>query len=212
MRPALIVSFLFALLCMSGCGGDMVPAADREVAVAFADVLDLYNERLELTEQAVLLARKHLSPDAPALAQMGRSRTAGADLHASPALLDSPASFERFDVAQRDLTDAISQLLIAREGIRRLKASPAFRALQSRLASSAGRIAFARERYDEAARRYNAARHRFPFGLADMIHPTQDRPAFMAPDGTPVHRHPRTDFDALRGSLRVESQRFRPRA
>ncbi|MGF6658852.1 hypothetical protein QF000_000496 [Paraburkholderia atlantica] len=63
------------------------------------NVLDLYNERLELTEQAVLLGRKHLSPDAPALAQIGRSRTAVADLHASPALLDSPASFERFDVA-----------------------------------------------------------------------------------------------------------------
>ncbi|MEX3633509.1 hypothetical protein [Paraburkholderia sp. BR14320] len=72
----------------------MVPVADREVAVAFADVLDLYNERLELTE-----------------------------------------------------------------GLARAQA-----------------------------------------------------PALTAPDGTPVHRHPRTDFDALRGSLRVESQRFRPRA
>ncbi|MGF6658851.1 hypothetical protein QF000_000495 [Paraburkholderia atlantica] len=93
-------------------------------------------------------------------------------------------------------------MLIACEGIRRLKASPAFHALRSRLASSAGRIAFARERYNEAAQRYNATRLRFPFDFAEMIHPTQDRPAFTAPDGTPVHLHPRTDFDALRGSLR----------
>ncbi|RZF25706.1 LemA family protein [Paraburkholderia sp. UYCP14C] len=188
---------------MAGCGTDPAPRADHQVIVAFADVLDLYNERLELTQQAVTLARKHLPPDAPALTQIDSSRMAVADLHASPALLDSPASFERFDVAQRDLTDAISQLLIACEGVRRLDGSPAFRALRMRLASSAGRIAFARERYDEAARRYNAARHRFPFDLADLIHPEQDKPAFTVPDATPVHRHPRTDFGALRGSLRV---------
>ncbi|MBB5501193.1 hypothetical protein [Paraburkholderia sp. MM5384-R2] len=61
----------------------------------------------------------------------------------------------------------------------------------------------ARERYDEAARRYDAARHRFPFDLADVIRPELDKPAFTVPDATPVHRHPRTDFGALRGSLRV---------
>jgi LemA protein len=203
MKPALIVSILFALLCLPGCGTDPAPAADHELAAAFADVLDLYNARLDLTAQALALARRHLPPDAPALARVARSSAAVAALHASPALVDSPASFERFDVAQRDLTDAISQLLIACEAVHRLNASPAFRALQSRLASSAGRIAFARERYDEAARQYNAARHRFPLQLAEVIHPGVDRPTFTVPDATPVHRHPRTDFGALRGSLRV---------
>ncbi|WP_233853611.1 LemA family protein [Paraburkholderia sp. HD33-4] len=203
MRAALIVSILFALLCMPGCGTDPAQAADHELAAAFADVLDLYNARLDLTAQALTLARGHLPPDAPVLAKVESSRAAVADLHASPALLESPASFERFDVAQRDLTDAISQLLIACEGVHRLSASPPFRALQSRLASSAGRIAFARERYDEAARRYNASRHRFPLHLADLMHAEPDKPIFTVPDPTPVHRHPRTDFGALRGSLRV---------
>ncbi|MGF6813009.1 LemA protein [Paraburkholderia sp. Clong3] len=203
MRAALIVSILFALLCMSGCGTDPAPATDHELAAAFADVLDLYDARLDLTAQALTLARGYLPPDAPVLAKVARSRAAVADLHASPALLDSPASFEHFDVAQRDLTDAISQLLIACEGVHRLSASPPFHALQSRLASSAGRITFARERYDEAARRYNAARHGLPLHLADVMHPQRDKPTFTVPDPTPVHRHPRTDFGALRGSLRV---------
>ncbi|MFP4896576.1 LemA family protein [Paraburkholderia sp. EG304] len=181
----------------------MALRTDREVDAAFADVLDLYNERLDLTAQASALARRSLPPDAPALARVDRSRAAVADLHASPALLDSTASFERFDVAQRDLTDAISQLLIACEGVPRLKASPAFRALQSRLASSAGRIAFGRARYDEKAQRYNTERHPFPFDLADVLDQKRDKPTFTLPDGTPVQRHPRTDFGALRGSLRV---------
>ena len=203
MRPALFVSIVFVLLWLSGCGSHSSSGTHREVDAAFADVLDLYNERLDLSAQAIALARRYLPPDAPVLARMDRSRAAVADLHASLALLDSPASFERFDVAQRDQTDAISQLLIACEGVRCLDGSPAFRALRLRLASSAGRIAFARERYDETAQRYNAARHRFPSDLADLIHPEQDKPAFTVPDGTPVHRHPRTDFGALRGSLRV---------
>ncbi|WP_233801546.1 LemA family protein [Paraburkholderia sp. HP33-1] len=204
MRPALIVSILLALLGMSGCETESARGADHELTAAFADVLDLYNARLDLTAQAFVLARGHLPPDAPVLAKVASARAAVADLHASPALLDSAASFERFDVAQRELTDAISQLLIACEAVPRLSASPPFRALQARLASSAGRIAFARERYDEAARRYNdASRQRFPLHLADVMHPQRDKPLFTVPDTTPVHRHPRTDFGALRGALRV---------
>ncbi|MCC8404868.1 LemA family protein [Paraburkholderia sp. MMS20-SJTN17] len=203
MRTALIVSILLALLGMSGCETDSARVADHELAVAFADVLDLYNARLDLTAQALALARGHLPSDAPVLATLASSRAAVAELHASPALLDSPASFERFDVAQRELTDSISQLLIACEAVPRLSANPKFRALQARLASSAGRIAVARERYDEAARRYNASRQRFALHLADVMHAQRDRPVFTVPDTTPVHRQPRTDFGALRGSLRV---------
>jgi LemA protein len=92
LRPALIVSIVFALLCLSGCGPRSAPRADREVDAAFADVLDLYNERLDLTAQTVALARRHLPPEAPVLVKVDRSRAAVTDLHASPALLDSPAS------------------------------------------------------------------------------------------------------------------------
>jgi LemA protein len=39
--------------------------------------------------------------------------------------------------------------------------------------------------------------------LAQVLHADQDKPTFSTPDGSPVHRRPRTDFSTLRGSLRV---------
>ena len=203
MKAALIVSLMFALLSLTGCEVQSAPNSAREAAAAFGNVLDLYNERLDLTAQAIALARNYLPADAPVLTQVDRTRAIVADLHASPALLESPASFERFDVAQRDLTDAISQLLIKCEGVRRLKASRAFNSLQSRLASCAGRIALARDRYTEAARRHNASLHDASINLADRAHLERDMPTFTVPDRAPANHHPRTDFGALRGSLRV---------
>ncbi|MGF6813027.1 hypothetical protein OKW30_008244 [Paraburkholderia sp. Clong3] len=52
MRSAPIASILFALLLMYACRPSSMPGADQEVDAAFADVLDLYNERLDLTAQA----------------------------------------------------------------------------------------------------------------------------------------------------------------
>jgi LemA protein len=203
MKPTSIISILFALLFLAACGINPPLSPDNDAKAAFADVQDLYHARLDLVTDAMALARKHLSPDSPALTQVDAARAAVVAIHTAPDVIDTPASFERYDVAQRQLTEAISQLMIACEAVRGLRADPRFRAIQARLASSAGRIAFARDRYDEAARRYNASRHRFPLDLADAIRAERDKPTFLVPDGPPVHRHPRTDFGALRGSLRV---------
>ena len=177
--------------------------ADNQVKAAFSDVIDLYAERLELVDEATALARRYLPADSPTLADVADARAVIAALHPTPALPDEPALFERFDVAQRQLTEAISQLMIVCESVRRIDASPRFRTLQARLARSAGQIAIARDRYDKAAQRYNAWLHRFPFNLAEAIHADEDLPTFSSRDSSPVHRHPRTDFGTLRGSLRV---------
>ncbi|WP_090866909.1 LemA family protein [Paraburkholderia diazotrophica] len=211
MKSTSIISLLLGLLLLASCGINPSMTSDREVKAAYSDVLDQYGERLDLAADASTLARKYLPAGSLALAQVDDSREAVAALHASPEFVDTPASFDRFDIAQRQLTEAISQLMVACEGVRRLNNEPKFRALQSRLASSAGRIALARDRYDDAARRYNASLHHFssglpsgvPFDLADAIHAGRDKPTFPVKDSSPVHRHPRTDFGALRGSLRV---------
>ncbi|MEM5384056.1 LemA family protein [Paraburkholderia phymatum] len=211
MKSTSIISLLLGLLLLASCGINPSMTSDREVNAAFADVLDQYGQRLDLAADASTLARKYLPADSLVLAQMDDSRETVASLHASSEFVDTPALFERFDIAQRQLTEAISQLMIACEGVRRLNNDPKFRVLQSRLASSAGRIALARDRYDDAARRYNVSLRHFssqlpsgvPFNLAEAIRPGRDKPTFSVKDGSPVHRHPRTDFGSLRGSLRV---------
>jgi LemA protein len=203
MKSILIVPILLAFLSLASCGIDPSLVRDSEARTAFSDVLDLYNERLELVDETIALARPYLPAASSTPANVANARSVVAAMHATPDFIDTPALFERYDVAQRQLTEAISQLMIVCESVHRLNAAPRFRTLQARLASSAGQIAIARDRYDNAAQRYNASLHRFPFSLAEAIHADQDKPTFSARDGSPVHRRPRTDFGALRGSLRV---------
>jgi LemA protein len=173
------------------------------VKAAFSDVLDLYAARVELVDEATTLARSYLPAGSSTLADVADARAAIAALHPTPALVDEPALFERFDVTQRQLTEAISQLMVVCESVRQIEASPRFRTLQARLARSAGQIEIARDRYVKAAQHYNASLYRFPFNLAEVIHADEDFPTFSARDSSPVHRRPRTDFGTLRGSLRV---------
>jgi len=202
-KTVLIIPILLALHALAGC--EIAPAlhVDEQVKAAFSDVVDVYAERLELVDEATALARRYRPADSSTLADVADARAAIVALHPTPALVDEPALFERFDVAQRQLTEAISQLMVVCESVPRINASPRFRTLQARLARSAGQIAIARDRYDKAAQRYNASLHRFPFNLAQAIHADENLPTFSAPDSSPVHRRPRTDFGTLRGSLRV---------
>ncbi|MEM5365798.1 LemA family protein [Paraburkholderia azotifigens] len=203
MKALLIIPVLLALDALTACG--VVPSlqADDQVKAAFSDVVVLYDERLALVDETTALARRYLPADASTLKNVADARSAIEALHATPALVGEPALFARFDVAQRQMTEAISQLMIVCESVRRIETAPRFQMLQTRLASSAARIAAARERYDHAALQYNASLHRFPLDLAQALHACQDKPAFSTPDVSPVHRRPRTDFGTLRGSLRV---------
>ncbi|MBN3752263.1 LemA family protein [Paraburkholderia sp. Tr-20389] len=203
MKAILIIPVLFALHALAGCGIAPSLHADDQVRAAFSDVIAIYDERLGLADEATALARHYLPAEASTLKDIVDARSAIEALHATPAVVDEPALFERFDVAQRQMTEAISQLMVVCESVRRLDTSPRFRTLQMRLAASAARIAAARERYDDAALQYNASLHRFPLDLAEALHADQDKPTFSTPDSSPVHRRPRTDFGTLRGSLRV---------
>ncbi|MBP0593416.1 LemA family protein [Paraburkholderia sp. LEh10] len=203
MKALVIIPVLFALHALAGCGIAPSLHADDQVKATFSDVIALYDERLALVDETTALARRYLPAEAATLKNVSDARSAIEAVHATPAFVDEPALFERFDVAQRQMTEAISQLMIVCESVRRLDTAPRFQTLQTRLASSAARIAVARERYDHAALQYNESLHRFPLELAEALHADQDKPTFSTRDSSPVHRRPRTDFDALRGSLRV---------
>ncbi|BCG04834.1 hypothetical protein PPGU19_094020 (plasmid) [Paraburkholderia sp. PGU19] len=203
MKTILIIAVLFAIHALASCGIAPSLHGNDQVKTAFADVITLYDERLALVDETTALARRYLPAEASTLRTVSDARSVIEALHATPALVDQPALFERFDVAQRQMTDAISELMIVCESVRRLDTAPRFQTLQMRLASSAARIAAGRDRYDHAALQYNATLHRFPLDLAEALHADQDNPTFTTRDGSPVHRRPRTDFGTLRGSLRV---------
>jgi LemA protein len=198
-----VALLLFAVALLSACPLRAARPDDSDVNAALTEILGQYQKRGELAGQLTMLAEATASRDDSMVAAVKAAQAQLGCIRAAPGPLVEPPAFERFDVAQRQLSDAISRLLIESDHDRRLRTNPHFVALRRQIATADRRIDVARERYDEAAERYNARLHRFPDNLAARMLPLHERPTFGTSDVTARHRKPRTDFDALRGSLRV---------
>jgi LemA protein len=80
----------------------------------------------------------------------------------SGAVPEDAAEVERFMEAQRGLSSALSRLLVVAENYPELRATQAFRDLQSQLEGNENRIAVARRDYIDAVQRYNTNIRKFP--------------------------------------------------
>jgi LemA protein len=79
--------------------------------------------------------------------------------------LSNPEAFRRFEQAQRDLSGALSRLLVVVERYPELKANQNFRDLQAQLEGTENRVAVARKRYIESVAEYNKGVRFFPTNL-----------------------------------------------
>ncbi|ASW01880.1 LemA family protein [Paraburkholderia aromaticivorans] len=202
-KTVCFIAAVFALLPAGGCGTYIAPANDAELKASLTDVLDLYSQRLRLVTQLTAIAKDNLKHGTSVLAAVASARAQIAAVNATPALANDPIAFERFDVAQRQLTEAVSALTVEAESEPRLNTDATFRALQGNLAVWATRIGSARTRYDEAAQIYNATLHTFPHNIAAKLYAEREKPLFTVSDRRPSGTLPHIDFRELRGALRV---------
>jgi LemA protein len=203
MKRVVIAFSLFVMCLVNGCS---LPAArdhDSEVNGALMDVLDQYQYRANLVSNLLAAVHRDANRGQPPLAALVAARSQLADIPATPGELDDPVAFQRFEVGQRQLEDALSGLLIAVDDDQRLAADPEIRRLRIQFANAESRIAVARDQYDQAAKQYNAALGRFPNNLPAQILGYGKRPTFSGSgEAVPCHP-PRVDYGSLRGSLRV---------
>jgi LemA protein len=202
-KTVCFIAATFALLATSGCQTYVAPPNDAELKASLTDVLDLYSERLRLVSRVTVVAKDKLKHGTPALAAIASARTQVVAVTATLALANNPIAFGRFDVAQRQLTEAVSALMVEAESEPRLNSDATFRALLGNLAIWSIRIGSARTRYDEAAQIYNATLHTFPHNIAARLWAEQEKPVFSAMDRRPPGSLPHIDFRELRGTLRV---------
>ena len=105
-----------------------------------------------------------------------RSKVAGLKVEAST--IDDPEKLKKFEAAQNELSGSLSRLLVVSEQYPTLKATDAFRDLQSQLEGTENRIAVARKRYIESVAEYNKTVLRFPTSLGASIRGKKERPNF----------------------------------
>ncbi|MBW9103898.1 LemA family protein [Paraburkholderia phenoliruptrix] len=151
------VILLVAIALLGGC----LPhydADDVERKAALGDLLQQYAERTELSRQLIALVQP-ASRENSGLADAVTAAQANLDCMRTDreALLEQ-IPFERFEIAQRQLGDAISRLVIEAGNDPHLDHDARFRSLLTQLAAADRRIVTKRKAYDEAVDRYNRSR------------------------------------------------------
>jgi len=136
----------------------------EDVTSQWANVESSYQRRADLIPNLVATVRGSAQFEQETLRQVveARSRVGQVSAQAGADIVDDPQRFRQFQEAQDQLSSALSRLLVVVERYPDLKSTQAFRDLMPALEGSENRINVERNRYNQLARTFNAARRRVP--------------------------------------------------
>jgi len=163
--PYLTASGLILLIAVSGCGYNDLQGLDEEVKGAWAEVQNQYQRRADLVPNLVETVKGAAKFEQETLQQVIEARSKATGVNVSASDLSNPEAFKRFEEAQRNLSGALSRLLVVVEKYPDLKASQNYRDLQAQLEGTENRIAVARGRYSQKVVEYNKMVRFFPTNL-----------------------------------------------
>jgi LemA protein len=159
------VVFFSLVLLLSGCGYNDLQRLDEEVKGAWAEVQNQYQRRADLVPNLVETVKGAAKFEQDTLTQVIQARSQATSIKLEPKDLSDPQMLQKFEQAQRNLSGALSRLLVTVERYPELKANQNFRDLQAQLEGTENRIAVARKRYIEKVAEFNTAVRSFPTNL-----------------------------------------------
>ena len=183
--------FLLAVLVafgLSGCGYNTFQTTDEQIKASWAEVLNQYQRRADLVPNLVNTVKGAAAYEQDTLVAVTNARARATAINATPALVNDPAAFAKFEAAQGELSSALSRLLVVVEKYPDLKANTGFRDLQAQLEGTENRIAVARNRYIRSVQDYNVAIRSFPSNLTAMVFGYAVKANFTVPDERPSRR------------------------
>ncbi len=159
------IAFFSLGLLLAGCGYNQLQGLDEEVKAAWAEVQNQYQRRADLIPNLVETVKGAAKFEQDTLNQVIQARSQATSIKLEAKDLSDPQMLQKFDQAQRQLSGALSRLLVTVERYPELKANQNYRDLQAQLEGTENRIAVARKRYIEKVAEYNKAVRYFPTNL-----------------------------------------------
>ena len=156
---------LVMLLALAGCGYNSLQALDEDVKAAWSEVENQYQRRADLVPNLVATVKGAAKFEQETLNQVIEARSKATAVKIDAKDLSNPEIFKRFEAVQRELSSALSRLLVVVERYPQLKATQNFRDFQAQLEGTENRIAVARKRYIEKVAEYNKGVRFFPTNL-----------------------------------------------
>ncbi|WP_242414954.1 LemA family protein [Sphingomonas panni] len=190
MRRAMVV---MAAVPLAACGVNSVPTAEENVNAKWGEVQNQYQRRADLIPNLVATVKGFAKQEERVLTQVTQARAAATSINVTTDDLSDPATFQRFQAAQNQLTQALGQLRTVVEAYPQLTSNENFLALQSQLEGAENRIANARRDYNEAVQAYNTRIRTFPDAIgARVFYGAKPKQSFQAQAGAEVA--PQVDF------------------
>ncbi|HVR92091.1 MAG TPA: LemA family protein [Novosphingobium sp.] len=192
-RAARAVLVAAAALSVAACGINSVPTKQEAAKAKWGDVESAYQRRANLVPNLVATAKGAAASETQILTNVTQARASATAINITTDDLSDPATFEKFQAAQNQLTQALGQLRTVVENYPTLQSQARFADLMTQLESTENQINVAQVRYNEAVQDYNTEIRTFPSIIgAKLIHGAKPLVPFKSEAGSNVA--PTVDF------------------
>ena len=197
MRKILLALATTATLALSACGYNTFQSGDEQVKASWSEVLNQYQRRADLVPNLVNTVKGYAKYEQDTLVAVVNARAKATAINATPELVNDPQAFAKFEAAQKELSGALSKLLVVVEKYPDLKANAGYRDLQAQLEGTENRIAVARTRYIASVQSYNTTVRSFPSNLTAMVFGYSAKANFAVADEKSIAVPPVVDLGGL---------------
>lgn len=180
---AIIGIIVIVILGFWGVSSYNTLVAEQEaVDQAWAQVENQYQRRADLIPNLVSTVKGAADFEKSTLTQVTEARSKATSIQLSADDLTAE-NLARFQAAQKQLSGALSRLMVTVERYPELKANKNFMALQDQLEGTANRITTARMRFNRAAQAYNTKIKKFPSNIFAGLFGFDEKAYFQAETG-----------------------------
>ena len=184
-----------AVVGLPGCGYNEFQTLDEQVTAAWSEVLSQYQRRADLIPNLVETVKGEANFEQETLTKVIEARAKATQIQATPALVNDPEAFAKFQAAQGEVSSALSRLLVVSENYPNLKANAAFQDLRVQLEGTENRITVARNKYIAAVQQYNVKVRSVPTNFTAMIFGYKTKPNFSVTNEAQISTPPPVSFE-----------------
>ncbi|MGZ3873887.1 MAG: LemA family protein [Mucilaginibacter sp.] len=183
MRNLLIVLGVIIVICLIGsCSYNGMVTKDENVKAKWGAVQSQYQRRSDLIPNLVATVKGAANFEKSTLVEVTNARARATSIQVDPTKLD-PATIQKYQAAQGQLSTALGRLLVASENYPTLRSNENFTALQTQLEGTENRINVARLDFNTAVQDYNTTVRSFPAVITAKIFGFNEKGSFSAEAG-----------------------------
>jgi LemA protein len=163
----IVIGVILFILLIGGCGGcsyNSMVALKQNTKAKWGTVQADYQRRADLIPNLVATVKGVANFEKSTLEDVTNARARATSIQVDPTKLD-PATIQKYQAAQGQLSTALGRLLVASENYPTLRANDNFTALQAQIEGTENRIKVSRMDFNDAVQKYNTQILKFPASI-----------------------------------------------